>query len=166
MARPQEYELRSVLGDPNSFFSDSDQQFFCRIRILVLIFWHFDPRKKFSTWKTYRYGTFFFFSFKCLAWDFSPFFFYLFYNSVWIRIQIRTLFFYSDPAKIFGFFRIHNTGGHKSVNIRLKQYGTVPVVRFMSALAKGHSLIQWFLRHRVHCQLAGGRDPSIWYIIL
>jgi hypothetical protein len=53
----------------------------------------------------------FFLSFKCLICEFSQNF--LLYNSVWIRIQIRT-FTDSDPTKIIGFFRIRtwllNTG--------------------------------------------------------
>jgi hypothetical protein len=40
--------------------------------------------------------------------------FFLFYNSVWIRILKRNFFSDSDPAQIFGFFRIriHNTAKH------------------------------------------------------
>jgi hypothetical protein len=134
--RPQQLQLRlgdpdkknikvfASVVDPNSFFSYSDPQFLFGFGSLYLYFYpkffqlvpliaflcvleSVQMRKKFTNGKR-------FFLFQ--VFDLRFFTKFLFYNSVWIRIriQIRTFFSDSDPAKIFGLFRIriHNTGFH------------------------------------------------------
>jgi hypothetical protein len=55
--------------------------------MLSYVYWNlYDREKSFPLEKAYRYRYFLFY-FKCFICDFSNFF--IFYNSVWIRIRIR-----------------------------------------------------------------------------
>jgi hypothetical protein len=82
------------IGSKDSYF---DPKVFQMVpRIAFMCSGTCTSEKKISNIKTY-----FFFSFKCLICNFSQDF--KFYNSVWIRIHIRTFFSDSDPAKAFGF---------------------------------------------------------------